>query len=197
MKQKKTPRRFAILDRDGTIIVEKHYLADPHQVELLPGAAAGLRMMSAAGLGLLVVTNQSGIGRGYFDPHTLDKINARLDDLLLAAGVTLDGYYVCPHIPEDNCQCRKPAPGLGAQAAREHDFDLQSAFMIGDKLSDLQFGRNIGAVTILTRTGYGTVTEQECHPGPDSVVDDLLGAARIIGQIITEEGQNVGSASLS
>lgn len=192
----KKQQRFALLDRDGTIIVEKNYLADPDQVELLPGAAAGLRLMRAAGLGLLVVTNQSGIGRGYFNLPTLDQIQARLEDLLLAEGVTLDGFYVCPHIPEDNCQCRKPAPGLAIQAAREHDFDPREAFLIGDKLSDIQFGRNIGAVTILTRTGYGATVERERGIVSDYVVDDLTGAARIISRQLTEVVGNVGSVDL-
>ena len=186
MIPEKKQKRFAILDRDGTIIVEKNYLATPDQVELLPGAASGLRMMQAAGLGLLVITNQSGIGRGYFDQHTLHLIHARLEELLLLEGVTLDGIYVCPHLPADHCQCRKPATALAIQAANEHGFNLRDSFLIGDKPSDLQFGKNIGAVTILTRTGYGRLTEQERLLVPDFVVDDLTGAARIIGRLLTE-----------
>lgn len=192
MTPEKRQKRFAILDRDGTIIVEKNYLADPEQVELLPGAAAGLRMMQAAGLGLIVVTNQSGIGRGYFDQHTLHLIHARLAALLSVEEITLDGVYFCPHLPADRCQCRKPATGLVMQAAQEHEFNPSDSFVIGDKLSDLQFGRNIGAVTILTRSGYGTLTEQERLLVPDYVVDDLTGAARIIGRILTEVVGNAG-----
>lgn len=185
-------QRYAILDRDGTIIVEKNYLADPDQVELLPGAAAGLRLMQEAGLGLLVVTNQSGIGRGYFDWPRLEEIHARLIRLLRDAGITLDGIYVCPHLPEEGCECRKPAPGLARQAAREHGFDPRDSFLIGDKLSDIQFGRNIGAVTILTRTGYGAAGEPEGGVSPDYVVDDLIGAARIIARRLTEVAGNGG-----
>jgi D-glycero-D-manno-heptose 1,7-bisphosphate phosphatase len=148
--------------------------------------------MQEAGLGLLVVTNQSGIGRGYFDRPRLEEIHARLIRLLRAEGITLDGIYVCPHLPEEGCECRKPAPGLARQAALEHGFDPRDSFLIGDKLSDIQFGRNIGAVTILTRTGYGAAGELEGGVSPDYVVDDLIGAARIICRRLTEVAANGG-----
>ena len=96
------PQRFVILDRDGTIIVERCYLSDPAQVELIPGAGAALRQLSEIGLGLVVITNQSGIGRGYFDRSRLDLIHRRLCELLEAEGVRLDGIYTCPHVPEDH-----------------------------------------------------------------------------------------------
>src|SRR5271166_4576848 len=112
-----TPPRFVALDRDGTIIVERQYLSDPEAVELLPGAAAGLRTMRNLGLGLVVVTNQSAVGRGYFDLARLDEIHGRLRELLAGEDVTIDGIYVCPHTPEDGCRCRKPLPILLKRAA--------------------------------------------------------------------------------
>jgi D-glycero-D-manno-heptose 1,7-bisphosphate phosphatase len=110
-------RPFAILDRDGTIIHERHYLSEPSQVELLPGAAAGLRQLRALGFGLVIVTNQSGLSRGFFDWTRLSQIHARLSQLLAAEDVRLDGIFVCPHLPEHDCRCRKPRPALVTRAA--------------------------------------------------------------------------------
>src|ERR1700740_1318918 len=131
-----TRQRFVLLDRDGTIIVERHYLSDPEWVELLPGAVSGLRQLSQMGLGLVVITNQSGIGRGFFDETRLELIHRRMSKLLAAEEVTLSGIYFCPHTPDTDCCCRKPRPGLVKQAARQLNFDLQDAFVIGDKPCD-------------------------------------------------------------
>jgi D-glycero-D-manno-heptose 1,7-bisphosphate phosphatase len=173
-------RRFILLDRDGTIIVERNYLADAALVELLPGAAEGLRNLAAAGFGLVVVTNQSGIGRGYLDWPTLDAIHARMQALLDAEGVRLDGIYVCPHTPDDSCDCRKPKRGLVDQAAARLGFDPTESVVIGDKACDMALGSRIGARTILLRTGYGAETEASGASSPDCVVDGLADAARVI-----------------
>src|ERR1035437_229376 len=98
-------RRFVILDRDGTLIYERRYLSDPYQVELLPGIGNSLRKLRELGMGLIVVTNQSAVGRKYITSTRLDEIHARLKDLLLIENITLDGIYVCPHVPEDLCAC--------------------------------------------------------------------------------------------
>src|SRR5208337_2615106 len=163
---------FVVLDRDGTIIVERRYLTAPEQVELLPGAAEGLRAMRALGLGLVVVTNQSAVGRGYFDRNRLDEIHARLRELLATEGVTLDGVYVCPHRPEDGCLCRKPLPALLEQAARELGFDCRDCFVVGDKPCDIEMGQAAGATTLLVRTGYGAEHEANQAVKPDYVADD-------------------------
>src|SRR5262245_39345312 len=149
------PRRFVLLDRDGTINAERHYLSDPGQLELLPGVAAGLAEMQRLGLGLVVVTNQSGIARGYFSDARLAEIHNRMGALLHSAGVHLDGIYVCPHGPDDGCEGRKPLPGLVTHAAGELGFDPAQAFVIGDKPCDIELGREVGATTLLVRTGYG------------------------------------------
>jgi D-glycero-D-manno-heptose 1,7-bisphosphate phosphatase len=172
-------RRFALLDRDGTIIHERHYLADPADVELLPGAARGLRELHRLGFGLVVVTNQSGLARGYFDQTQLERIHARLRHLLSAEGVTLDGIYVCPHLPEAYCICRKPRPGLAQQAVAEHGFDVAEAIVVGDKSCDVDLGRAVGAMSFLVRTGYGL--EFESSSGADLVVDDLPAVAAYLG----------------
>jgi D-glycero-D-manno-heptose 1,7-bisphosphate phosphatase len=173
-------RRFVLLDRDGTVMVEQNYLADAALVELLPGAAEGLRNLAAVGFGLVVVTNQSGIGRGYFDWPTLDAIHTRMEALLGAEGVRLDGIYVCPHTPEDMCECRKPRRGLVDQAAARLGFDPAESVVIGDKACDIELGSRIGARTILLRTGYGAETEASRAASPDCVVDGLAEAARVI-----------------
>lgn len=179
MSPSPAPRRFAALDRDGTIIVEKNYLSDPAGVELLPGAAAGLRRLRAAGWGLVVVSNQSGIGRGYFSEADYEKVTARLVALLRAEGVELDGIYHCPHAPGAGCDCRKPRPGMLERAAREHGFRPEDCVVIGDKPADVELGRNAGAaLAVLVRTGYGATAADSCQP--DFVAADLDEAADLI-----------------
>jgi D-glycero-D-manno-heptose 1,7-bisphosphate phosphatase len=177
-------RRVALLDRDGTLIVERHYLATPDGVELLPGAVEGLRRLTAMGVGLAVVTNQSGLSRGYFDRMTLDAIHDRMRELLARGGVTLDGIYVCPHTDEHACACRKPRPGLVHQAAAELGFDPVHAFVLGDKACDVDLGRAVGATTFLVRTGYGARMAAEVQGRADHIVDDLRQAAEVIGSIL-------------
>jgi D-glycero-D-manno-heptose 1,7-bisphosphate phosphatase len=173
-------RRFVLLDRDGTIIVERHYLADPNGVELLEGAVEGLHHMRDLGLGLVVVTNQSGVGRGYFDVEGVEMVHSRLREMLTGHGIYLDGIYFCPHTPEDGCDCRKPRPGLVHRAAEELHFDPQAAFVIGDKLCDIELGRRLRATPVLVKTGYGADTSLDHTVAPDLVADDLQHAAQII-----------------
>ncbi len=177
-------RRYALLDRDGTVIAERHYLATPDGVELLPGAAEGLRRLAELGIGLAIVSNQSGLSRGYFDRATLDRIHARLRELLARAGVALDGIFVCPHTEEHGCDCRKPRPGLVRQAAAELRFDPSEAFVLGDKACDVDLGRAVGATTFLVRTGYGHQMPAEVCSRAEYVVDDLRQAGEVIGAIM-------------
>ena len=179
-------KRVALLDRDGTINVEREYLSDPAGVALLPNAAAGLRRLRALGFGLIVISNQAGVARGYFTAADVDAVNARLIALLREEGISLDGIYVCPHGPDDGCACRKPEPGLIEQAAREHGFDIRASLMIGDKAIDIEAGRRVGSRTILVRTGYGRETEARADVHPDFVVDDLLAAANVIAAMSPE-----------
>jgi len=179
-------RRFVLLDRDGTINVDKHYLADPGGVELIDGAAEGLRRLADMGLGLVVLTNQSGVGRGLFDSLTLELINERLSRELGAHGVRLNGIYCCPHRPEDGCDCRKPLTGLVDRAAAELNFDPHRCFAIGDRPRDIELGTAIGATTLLVRTGHGARFEREGQIRPDFVVDDLREAADVIEGFLRE-----------
>ena len=171
-------RRFVLIDRDGTINVEKHYLSDPDQLELYPGVAAAIRRLNRLGLGVVVITNQSGIARGYFDLARLEQIHTRLYALLEAEGAAIDGLYICPHGPDDDCDCRKPLPGMVNQAVAEHRFDPAEAFMIGDKEVDVELGLAVGAATFLVRTGHGAKFVEATKA--DHVVEDLAEAVRII-----------------
>lgn len=167
-----------LLDRDGTLIVEKDYLSDPHQVELIPGAGEALRQLQQANWGICLVTNQSGIARGYFDVQRLAKVHDRLVQLLADFGVRLDGIYVCPHGPDDGCDCRKPLPGLVEQARAVHGFDPRESWVIGDKEADVSLAHAVGAKSILVRTGYGRA--HEVQTDADFVVDNLPEAATLI-----------------
>jgi D-glycero-D-manno-heptose 1,7-bisphosphate phosphatase len=171
-------RRFVLVDRDGTINVEKDYLSDPAGLELIPGAAAAIRDLKQAGFGVVVITNQSGIGRGYFTLEQLAAVHDRLVQLLAAEGATVDGIHICPHGPGDACACRKPLPGMVEQAVAEHGFDPAQGFMIGDKEVDVELGHAVGATTFLVRTGYGR--KYEASTKADHVVDDLAAAVAVI-----------------
>lgn len=171
-------RGAIILDRDGTILIEKTYLNDERQVELLPEAAEGLRRMQQMGWPLVVITNQSAIARGYLDEPGLSRVHARMNQLLMAEGVHLDGIYHCPHRPENACACRKPKPALVLRAARELRFNPAASFVIGDKDCDIQLGQAVGAQTILVRTGYGRQFEKTVRA--DWFVNTLLDATTVL-----------------
>ncbi len=176
--------KYILLDRDGTIIYDKHYLSDPDGVELLPSAAEGLKRMVKMGFKLAVLTNQSGVGRGYYSHEDVAACNGRMAELLKGYGVEFDGVYYCPHTPEDMCDCRKPAAGLMEQAVDALGFDPKDAYMVGDKEADMGVGRNTGATTILVRTGKGVAHEERCRGLADHVADDLVGAATVIQSLL-------------
>jgi D-glycero-D-manno-heptose 1,7-bisphosphate phosphatase len=167
-------RPLVLLDRDGTVIVEKHHLTDPAGVELIPGAARAIRELRAAGFPVALITNQSAIGRGLCDRARVDEVHARLAALLEAEGAALDGIWICPHAPNDGCTCRKPSPELLYEAAKLLDGDLARSWVVGDKRSDIEAGRRAGARTILVRTGHAEQADA------DHVADDLPAAVAII-----------------
>jgi D-glycero-D-manno-heptose 1,7-bisphosphate phosphatase len=169
--------RPVILDRDGTIVVDRHYLSDPGGLVFLPGAAEGLRLMYRQGCRLIVITNQSGVGRGMFSLEALEQMNRRLMEMVEQAGARLERIYSCPHRPEDRCDCRKPATLLMQQAATQLRFEPRNAVVIGDKVSDVQFGRNCGATTML-------ITADPASAAPaDYRVRDLREAAGVLQQL--------------
>jgi D-glycero-D-manno-heptose 1,7-bisphosphate phosphatase len=182
-------QRFVVLDRDGTIIEEREYLSDPEQVRLIPGVGAALREFQQLGLGLVVITNQSGIGRGFFDHAQLERVHDRLSELLDAEGVHLDGLYICPHKPDDNCTCRKPGLGLMEKAAKELRFSLENSIVIGDKACDIDMGHAAGALTFLVRTGYGA--QIGTAAAADLVVDDLAAATASIRRLMEIDRESI------
>jgi D-glycero-D-manno-heptose 1,7-bisphosphate phosphatase len=130
-------RRFALFDRDGTIIVDKAYLKDPEGIEFAPGAIEGLQSLRDSGFELVLITNQSGIARGYFDEAALERVHDRLKAMLSAQGLRLAAIYCCPHGPDDGCDCRKPAPGMVRRAMRDLGFAPGQAVFIGDSEADM------------------------------------------------------------
>lgn len=136
--------RAAFLDRDDTIIRNIPYLTDPNRVELMSGALEGLRLLRDAGYLLIMVSNQSLVNRGVGTHEDVDAVNERMQSLLQEHGVALDHLYYCTHIPEDECECRKPNPGLLLQAAKDLALDLTASLMFGDKESDVEAGRRVG-----------------------------------------------------
>jgi histidinol-phosphate phosphatase family protein len=177
-------RGAVFLDRDGTIIVEKNYLSAPDQVMLLDGVVDGLARLGQQGLPLIIVSNQSGIGRGYFTMQDLAAVNARIDELLKAEGVTISGWYICPHAPEMACKCRKPLPGLIDAACSDHDLDPELSFVIGDKRTDLDLAAAVGAHGILVTTGYGIHEVDYAQTIGAPVYSSILEAS---GMILTEQ----------
>lgn len=169
-------RPLALLDRDGTIIVDRHYLADPAELELLPGAAEGLRNLATAGYRLAIITNQSGVARGYFTYAVMSKINDRLVAMLAAEDVHIEAVASCPHAPGDDCSCRKPRPGQAHEVVRVTGASLEGAVVIGDKASDIGLAHAIGARGLLVARDAEAVPE--C--GQTATVRDLLEAAAFL-----------------
>jgi D-glycero-D-manno-heptose 1,7-bisphosphate phosphatase len=176
--------RAVFLDRDGTIVVEKNYLSDPGQVEIFPGAPEALKRLQDAGFKLFIVTNQSGIGRGYYTLENMHQVNARLLEELARHGVRFEKIYFAPEAPEEPSRGRKPSPQFLFDARDEFGIDLAQSYMIGDKPIDLECGWNAGVrKSILVRTGYGTDVERNSFNklGSALVVTDLAeGVVRIL-----------------
>ena len=185
----RTPdRRAAVfLDKDGTLVEDVPYNVDPALIRLGPGAVEGLRLLHAAGFPLIVISNQSGVARGYFAEAALGAVEARLRELLAAVGVPLAGFYYCPHHPDGSvaayavaCECRKPRPGMIVRAAREHAVDLARSWFVGDILHDVEAAHRAGCRAVLLDNGHETEWELSPLRTPDVVARDLGEAARAI-----------------
>jgi D-glycero-D-manno-heptose 1,7-bisphosphate phosphatase len=178
-------QRAVFLDRDGVLIENRaDYVREWSHVTLLPGTVDALKGFHAKGLKIIVVTNQSAVGRGLMSLKTAQEINNRLVKNIMENGGWIDSVYMCIHQPQDKCNCRKPQPGLLLQAARELSIDLGSSWMVGDAWSDLLAGQSAGLLgTIMVRTGRGTTQLLEAQPkeiGSFIVCNDLFGAYRAI-----------------
>jgi D-glycero-D-manno-heptose 1,7-bisphosphate phosphatase len=172
--------RAVFLDRDGTLIEERNYLRRPEEVAVFPGAGAALRRLMDADFALFIVSNQSGVGRGYYTLEDVERVNRHLCDLLAREGVQFRKIYVAPEAPDQPSQVRKPSPQFLFDARDEFGLDLGQSFMIGDKLIDLECGWNAGVKkSLLVRTGYGAELERESREklAKAVVVDDLAAAA--------------------
>lgn len=148
-------KRAVFLDRDGTINREVNYLSDPNKFELLPGAAEAIAKWNAKGWKVVVVTNQSGVARGYLSTEMLERIHTRMHEALASRNARVDAIYFCTHLPEDACACRKPGIELFRRAADDLDIDMQKSFFIGDKWTDVLPALEVGGQGILLRTGHG------------------------------------------
>ncbi len=180
-------RRIVLVDRDGTLNVEKHYLSNPDDIQLLPGVGEGVRRLREAELPVVVVTNQSGIARGYFTEDTLRKIHHRLLVDLAHYNTTLDAIYYCGAAGDSDDPDRKPNPGMALKAAEKFNADLTKSFMVGDKPADIQLGKNVGAKTILVKTGYGEAYDTGKHPAPDAICETFADATAQILKWIAED----------
>ncbi len=166
--------RAVLLDRDGTLVEDPGYLSRPEQLVWKEGAADALKRLSEAGFLLIVITNQSGIGRGLFSKTDMEQVHQRLQGDLAKAGVTLKAIYHCPHRPEEACACRKPGTGLLLQAGSEHGLDLSKSWMVGDKCSDIEAGRMANMRTALV------YSKASCRPAPHVIAPTLTAAAEAI-----------------
>lgn len=189
-------RTAVFLDRDGTLNNEVDFVRTPEELHLIPGAADAVRRLHEAGLITCLMSNQSGIARGFLTEEMLQLIHAKLTAELAAEGARLDALYYCPHYPEGSvepynvtCSCRKPAPGMILRGAAEFGLDLSASFVVGDSAVDVLAGRAAGATSLLVLTGYGRrALQDERLAGVriDHVVDDLPAAATRILEILEE-----------
>lgn len=164
--------KAVFLDRDGTVNEEVGYLSDLKQLKLIPGAGAAIRRLNRAGFKVVLVTNQSGVARGYFPESFVHDTHALLEQMLRNEGARLDGIYYCPHHPTagnsrytTECDCRKPGTGMIDRAARDLNVDVKKSYVVGDKWSDVELGQRAGAHTILVRSGFAADSEGKLRPG--------------------------------
>lgn len=178
-------RRAVFLDRDGTINIEKEYLYRINDFEFIEGVQEAIRLLNEAGIMVVVVTNQSGVARGYYTEEDVESLHRHIANELKISGAHIDAWLYCPHHPDGRgsyalpCDCRKPLPGMLNNAATRYNIDLENSTMIGDKLADIEAGKTAGCRTILVRTGYGAADEQYVD-SQTVVCDDLLSAVNCL-----------------
>jgi len=170
--------KAAFIDRDDTMAEDVHYCSHPEDFTLFPTTAKAIKLLNEHGFKVIVVTNQSGIARGYFTEETLAKIHDKMKSELAGEGAWVDAIYYCPHHPDDNCGCRKPKPKMLLLAAEEHNIDLEHSFVVGDLQMDIDMGKAVGSKTVLICHNPQGKTAQGAKP--DHSVTDLYEAAVII-----------------
>ena len=171
------------MDRDGTLIEEVWYLDRLDRLDVFPYSVDAVRLLNRAGFAVVVITNQSGVARGYFDEAFVDTVHARLTTRFDRGGAHIDAFYYCPHLPDGAvaayrqvCDCRKPRPGLLQRAARELQLDPRRSFVVGDRSNDVEAGTAFGAATVLVRTGYGSAAAAATAAGANAVAANLIEA---------------------
>lgn len=188
------------LDRDGTVNEEVGYLCDLDNLRLIPGAGAAIKRLNEAGLKVVLVTNQSGVARGYFPEALVHETHERLDRMLRKEGARIDAVYYCPHHPTEGnsrytmiCDCRKPGTGLIDRAARDLALDVKRSYVVGDKWSDVELGQRAGAHSILVQSGFAPDDPGNVRPEnlrePDFVAHTITEAAEWIVRRTSEENQ--------
>lgn len=170
--------KAVFLDRDGTIARDVHYCRRPEDFEILPTVPDAIRLLNENGFKVVVITNQSGVARGYFTEETLAQIHDKMRRELARYGAWVDAIYYCPHHPDDRCECRKPKTAMFQRAAEEHDIDFDASYVVGDMQMDVAAGKALGCHTILVTTGPGK--GEDIIDPPDYVADSLLQAAHWI-----------------
>jgi histidinol-phosphate phosphatase family protein len=180
------------LDRDGTLLTERGYLSDPQRIFFYPSAVLALKRLQKGGYRLIVITNQSGVGRGYFSLARLGKINVRFRSLLRARGVAIDGIYFCPHAPDAGCRCRKPKPYLLKRAAARWRIPLASSYVIGDQMTDVGLAVAAGVRPILVLTGLGRANRKKARAHGAKITRDVNTAAAWI--LANKKTEKVDSA---
>src|SRR5687768_16864543 len=179
MKQEQNHRPAAFIDRDGTLIEEVNFLSSVADLRIFPFTAEAVRLLKENGFRVVVVTNQSGIGRNIYDEAAMRSIH---DEMQRQLGNAIDAFYFCPHLPDEGCECRKPNLGMLRTATRDLGIEMENSWMIGDKLIDVETGLNAGIRSAMVRTGYGRKHEPALGRRPDVVADNLLLAVEEILQ---------------
>lgn len=199
MSTEPNKRPAVFLDRDGTLTVEGGYINHPSRLHLMENTAAGIKLLNENGLLAVVTTNQAGVARGYFTEDLIHVVHNHMKDLLAEKGAQVDAIYYCPHHPREggpgyqlDCNCRKPKPGMIEQACKDLPVDLEHSYMVGDKISDSEFGHRLGIRTVMVMTGYGRgeyeYQRQDWKDQPDYLAEDLLDAAQWIIKDLAERG---------
>lgn len=178
---KNSKNQFVILDRDGTIILETpKYITNPEQISFLPGSIEGMKKIYDAGFHMIIITNQSVVGRGIISKKQLEKIHKSIIQTLLNENIKIKGIFYCPHKPDSGCLCRKPKIELVTKAAKKLNFRTESSFMIGDQETDIQLAKKIHSTSILVLTGQGKKIEKKMRNKADHIASDLSEAADLI-----------------
>lgn len=172
--------KAVFLDRDGTLNIDTGYISDPKELVFIRGAKKAVKLLKDKSFLIYVITNQSGVGRGFFSVEKLEAVHDKMLSEFDKEGIKIDGIFYCPHHPNEKCQCRKPKPKMVFDIVNSNKINLTKSYFIGDKLIDVQTGKNAGCRTILVETGEPRIEDEEDWTQPDFVAEDLLEAARWI-----------------